>query len=195
MIRIISGSFRGRRLTTPPGFDVRPTSDRVRTALFNILGTWIVGRRVLDLFAGAGGVGFECLSRGAAHVTFVESSREARACLSRNAELLGLRQQFLIIPADAARAIPVLHGQPFDFIFADPPYRDADPLALLAALRDAQLATPDSVCVIEHAQPRLFTPDASYESWRCYRSSRYGKTCLSFFDLPSPPSIPSIPSI
>jgi len=192
MIRIISGSLRGRRLVTPPGFDVRPTSDRVRTALFNILGRWIEGRRVLDLFAGAGGVGFECLSRGAAHATFVESHRAAHACLSHNAELLNLRQQITIIPADAARAIPSLCGQRFDFIFADPPYRDADPLALLAALRNAQLAGPDSVCVIEHAHPRLFSPRALYEQWRCYRSARYGKTCLSFFDLPPPPAIPAI---
>jgi len=191
MIRIISGSLRGRRLITPAGFDVRPTSDRVRTALFNILGRWIEGRRVLDLFAGAGGVGFECLSRGAAHVTFVESNREARACLSHNAELLNLRQQILIIPADAARAIPSLRGQRFDFIFADPPYRGADPLALLAALHGAQLAGPDSVCVIEHALPRLFMPETAYEQWRCYRSSRYGKTCLSFFDLAAPPPVSS----
>ncbi len=183
MIRIISGSLRGRRLVTPPGLAVRPTSDRVRTALFNILGAWLAGRRVLDLFAGAGGVGFECLSRGAAHVTFVESSHAARACLSQNAAALGVHDRITVLPADTARAIPSLRGQTFDFIFADPPYRDADVPALLAMLHAAALAGPASVCVIEHAQPRLFAPDTCHQGWRCYRTARYGKTCLSFFDL------------
>lgn len=185
MIRIISGAFRGRHLATPEGLATRPTSDRVRTALFNILGSWIVGRRVLDLFAGAGSIGFECLSRGAAHVTFVESDRQARACLSHNAQLLGVLADITVIPAEVTHAIPALRGTHFDFIYIDPPYRYADHLGLLAALRDADVATPDSVCVIEHSLPSPFVPDAVYSSWRCYRTSRYGKTCLSFFDLQS----------
>ncbi|MCX7846740.1 MAG: 16S rRNA (guanine(966)-N(2))-methyltransferase RsmD [bacterium] len=191
MIRIISGSLRGRRLSTPPGHHTRPTSDRVRTALFNILGPWIHGRRVLDLFAGAGSVGIECLSRGAAHVTFVENNPLARASLSRNLVLLHLQPHALIIPTDVMSAIPTLRGHSFDLIFADPPYRHPDLLPLLAALRDAHLASPDTVCVIEHASPSPFRPHSLYEGWRCYRSSHYGKTCLAFFDLPT--NIPSSP--
>lgn len=130
-MRIVAGEYRGRRLTAPSGEGTRPTSDRVREALFSILGP-LAGLRVLDLFAGTGALGLEALSRGAEHATFVERDRRALAALRHNLEALG-------VPADAARVHPrdaaaflrdaVRRDDKYDLVLLDPPYRDVDRLA------------------------------------------------------------------
>ncbi len=185
MIRIIAGIHRGRRLSTPPGRKVRPTSDRARTALFNILGPWIPGRRVLDLYAGAGGVGFECLSRGAAHVTFVEEDAAAIECLTENTELLGEDARVTVFARSVRGGLEALVGRAFDLIYADPPYRDAYVSALLQRLSDAGIAHDDSIAVIEHSRRTAVEMDTMCAGWRCYRNAAYGKTTLSFFAMES----------
>lgn len=119
-MRIISGAWRGRTLEAPPGLATRPTADRVREALFSMLVSRLGSfedLRVADLFAGSGALGFEAVSRGAAHATFVESSAATAAVIHRNAAKLGADVKIL---GGSAMALP--HSEPFDLIFADPPY-------------------------------------------------------------------------
>ena len=182
MVRIITGKHRGRRLHSPAGTEVRPTSDRTRTALFNILGPWIEAKRVLDLYAGIGGIGCECLSRGASHVTFVEKNRDAIRCLKENLEMLRETANAILIPDDVERAISRLGGRhaPYDLVYADPPYRQEDAPRILALLRAAALTHPESIVIIEHAL-NPFPEGECVPGWLCYRNSRYGKAMLSFF--------------
>lgn len=125
MTRIIAGRFRGRRLLVPTGRDIRPTTDRMRERLFSMLMhpryPDIVGAQVADLFAGTGALGLEALSRGAAHVTFVEKSSASLACLKENIKALGAEGETSIMQASAS-ALPAARA-PHDFIFMDPPYR------------------------------------------------------------------------
>ena len=132
-MRIVAGRFRGRRIEAPPGAATRPTSDRVREALFSILGP-LDGERVLDLYAGSGALGIEALSRGAAHATFVDSAARPATAIRRNLETLGIgadeatvtRRDTLRFLRDAAGAQPPAR---FDLVFADPPYSSARELA------------------------------------------------------------------
>lgn len=165
MTRIIAGRFKGRRLQVPAGRDVRPTTDRMRERLFSILshGSYPAfdGSRVMDLFAGTGALGLEALSRGAAHVTFVEKSRPSLDCLRANIDALGVRDETDIMVADARR-LPAAPAA-CDFIFMDPPYRQGlvhDTLERLAAV--GWLA-PDGVVVCELAS------DESVDLPPCFR--------------------------
>ncbi len=134
-MRVIAGRYGGRRLQAPPGAATRPTADRVREALFSILGARVEGAAVLDLFAGSGSLGLEALSRGAARATFVESAPAAQRALRANAEALDADAE--IVRADALRwlrSAPAAARQ-YDLVFLDPPYREAealgDPLSAL----------------------------------------------------------------
>ena len=118
MLRVVAGTLGGRRLYTPVGARTRPTADRVREALFSILGP-VDGLRVLDLFAGSGALGIEALSRGAASATFVDSSSQAVAAVRRNLEALGVEGE--VGRRDALRWLAGAEG-PYDLVFADPPY-------------------------------------------------------------------------
>ncbi len=120
-MRVITGSARGRRLKTPENYDIRPTTDNVKESLFNILQFDIEGRRVLDLFAGTGQLGIECLSRGAAEATFVDQDRNALRIVKENLKSCGLAAQ--IVQSDALRFLE--RGGVYDLIFIDPPYDSA----------------------------------------------------------------------
>lgn len=139
MTRIISGRFRGRRLSVPKGTDIRPTTDRMRERLFSILGNKrypaLAGAHVADMFAGTGALGLEALSRGAAHVTFVEKARGSLDCLRANISALGAEADTKIIMSDAAAVTSP--AEPFDIIFMDPPYRQG----LLRPTLDHLIAT------------------------------------------------------
>jgi len=122
-VRIIAGRFKGRRLKTPKWDGVRPTSDKLRETLFNILAARVEDARVLDGFAGTGAVGIEALSRGAAHVTFVEQDRRAAALIEENAAACGLKGRYTIVCGDFVAVAPRLGaGGAFDLILLDPPY-------------------------------------------------------------------------
>jgi 16S rRNA (guanine966-N2)-methyltransferase len=125
-VRIVGGEFRGRSLATPKSHDIRPTTDRTRESLFNILShsypEALDGSRVLDCFAGTGAVGLEAISRGAASALFVETSVEGRGLLRSNIEAMGLQARARVFRRDAASLGPVGNVEPFDFLFADPPY-------------------------------------------------------------------------
>ena len=150
-MRIIAGSLKGRRLETPDWEGLRPTSDRLRETLFNVLAPRIDGARLLDGFAGTGAIGIEALSRGAAHVTFVERDARAVRLMERNLERAGLgRERHVIIRADLAVAVRRLATQPFDIIVLDPPYGAPQLTASLTAIEPVVGA--ETVLVVEHAR-------------------------------------------
>jgi 16S rRNA (guanine966-N2)-methyltransferase len=126
-MRVVAGRLGGRPLHAPKGRDTRPTSDRVREALFSILAS-VDGAHVLDLFAGSGALGIEALSRGAATVTFVDSAAAAVAAVRQNLERLGLQAEVLRMPALRALACTPVLGRQYDLVFLDPPYRMASTL-------------------------------------------------------------------
>lgn len=191
-LRIIGGTLKGRRIESPTWDGLRPTSDRLRETLFNVLAPRIAGARVLDGYAGTGAVGIEALSRGAAHVTFVEEDRRAADLIARNIERCGLSgrvrrqadhaqaagvQPYAIIRARFAGAARRLDGEPFDVIFLDPPY---GPGELAAALdRAANLVRAGTLLVIEHAR-RDAAPD-SVGGITCTRDLVSGDSALAFY--------------
>jgi len=180
VLRVIAGRFGGRRLKAPRGDGTRPTSDRVKEALFSILGN-LEGARVLDLFAGTGSLGIESLSRGAVGVVFVEAAPDALAVLRDNLRALGLTDvDATVISARVERALPqLLTLGPYDLVLADAPYADvatairtADTLAHAATSAMATL-------VIEHDAKR--PPEC--ERWQVVDRRIYGATGLSIFEL------------
>lgn len=185
MVRIIAGIHKRRLLLTPEGRATRPTADRARTALFNILGPWIEGRRVLDLYAGCGSVGFECLSRGAAQVMFVERDPRSLKCIGENARMLNETARVDVVCNDVARALEGLDLPVFDLVFADPPYREADVPVLLAMAAACRAIGSDTIMVVEHEATRGML-GTCHAGWQCYRASQYGKAQFSFFSRTEP---------
>jgi 16S rRNA (guanine966-N2)-methyltransferase len=174
-MRIVAGSHRGRRLETPADDRIRPTSDRIREALFNILGHKLdggfIGKRVLDGFAGTGALGLEALSRGAASALFVDRNRDALALCRRNAAALGLAKQADFRLADLTHA--GLATGPFDLVFLDPPYGEGLAAKALAAAHTAGWLAPAAVVAIEadRAQPEVVP-----EGFSVIDSRDYGRT-------------------
>jgi 16S rRNA (guanine966-N2)-methyltransferase len=173
-VRVVAGELRGRRIEAPPGSDTRPTTDKVREAVFNALVSRDLVRdaRVADLFAGTGALGIEALSRGAAHCTFVERDRNVVRTLRGNIEQLGLEARSRVLAADALSQAAAIDA---DLVLADPPYDfDAWP-RLLAAVRASFL--------IAEAGRSLESLDGLAEAgWEATRSKRYGRTWVTFFE-------------
>ncbi len=187
-MRVIAGQFRSRPLHALRGMDVRPTSDRLRETLFDVLAAGnpetLAGGIWLDVFAGTGAVGIEALSRGAAMVYFVESSAHAAAVIRRNLGSLGISEGFEIIEREAERALRMLDSQAVaaDICFLDPPYRMADAYAeTLGFLSQSRLLRPESTVVAEH--DRRFDPGERVGSLVRSRVLRQGDTALSFYRL------------
>lgn len=158
-MRIIAGALKGRRLLTPTWAGLRPTSDKLRETLFNVLAPRVAGARVLDLFAGTGALGIEAVSRGAVSAVFVEGDRRAQALVAENLRRCGIEDRCAIIRASAARALPQLRGGSaagsFDIVLLDPPY-DWPPASALEGV-DAVVAE-GGVVVLERAR-RTPAPD------------------------------------
>ncbi|WP_439527743.1 16S rRNA (guanine(966)-N(2))-methyltransferase RsmD [Pannonibacter sp.] len=152
-MRIIAGRFKGTALATPRSDATRPTSDRLRETIFNILahgvGVDLDGVRVLDLFAGTGALGFEAVSRGARHVTFVEEAVEPRGLIRRNMETMGLNGLAKILRRDATKLGPAGTIEPFDLVFADPPYDKGMGELALASAREGGWLASGAICVLE----------------------------------------------
>lgn len=182
-MRIIGGESRGRRLKAPRGRSVRPTSDRTREALFNILSQRIAGSWFLDLFAGAGAVGLEALSRGAERVVMVESSERAARAIEDNASAVGVTERLTLIRGKAAPAARGLAaaGAKFDIVFMDPPYRDRKALeqTLAEVAQPDGILAPDAVVVVEHSAHAA--PPAAVGILIAERSRRFGEGALTFF--------------
>ena len=176
MIRVIGGQLKGRRLETPDWDGLRPTSDRLRETLFNILMPRIAGARVLDGYAGTGAVGIEALSRGAAHVTFVDHDPRAAALIRTNLTRCGVSDRHVIIRARLAGASGRLDGR-FDIVFLDPPYGAAELESGLDA--GAPLVGKEGLLVIEHAT-RDAAPGSAHGLART-RELIQGDSALAFY--------------
>jgi 16S rRNA (guanine966-N2)-methyltransferase len=163
-------------VSAPSGRAVRPTPARVKEALFSILGQRIDGARVLDLFAGSGALGFEALSRGAAHVTFVESHRRTAEALRATAQALALADRATVIAAPAERVAARLTGR-YDIVFADPPFAVPYPAALFGRLHAGGAVDAQTLVVYEHSSLNPAPDDARFA---LLRTARYGAVALSF---------------
>jgi 16S rRNA (guanine966-N2)-methyltransferase len=175
IVRVIAGQFKGRRLKTPQWEGVRPTSDKLRETLFNILAPRISGARVLDAYAGTGALGLEALSRGAAHVTFVEKDRRAAVLINENAQICGVKGGYTIVCGDFLASRGGIAGS-FDLILLDPPYDITNVHHVLD--RAAGLLASDGLLVLERAT-RL-DPDAPATLERV-RDVRSGDSTLTVF--------------
>jgi 16S rRNA (guanine966-N2)-methyltransferase len=185
-MRVIAGQYRSRPLAAPRGSETRPTSDRLRETLFNVLAPRIEGSIFLDLFAGSGAVGIEALSRGAREVIFVEQADPAMKAIRANLASLGIRSGYGLEPRSALSAIRRLASQAkqADILFLDPPYDRADDyesvLTLLGA-EAASLLASGAVVIAEHA--RRDTLADRYGSLECYRRLKQGDAALSFYRM------------
>ena len=179
MLRIISGTVRGRRLATQRGESIRPTSDRIKESIFNILGEQIEGEVVLDLFAGTGNLGIEALSRGARKVLFVEKGRRAVSLIQKNLLTCGLEASAEILMSDVHRAIGVLHrrGEVFDVILMDPPYGRGFVALTLKRLQSQRIYHERSILVLQHDR-REPLPDPG-GAWNLLQQRKIGDTILS----------------
>lgn len=182
-MRIVGGEFRGRPLVTPRSQDIRPTSDRTREAVFNVIahrfGEKLAGARVLDLFAGTGALGLEAMSRGAGFGMFIEESAEGRGLIRTNIEALGLTGRTKIFRRDATRLGEVGTIQPFNLVFADPPYgKGLGERALRAALEGGWLL-PKALCVVEEAAS---APFGLVDGFSPLDERSYGDTVVRFFE-------------
>jgi 16S rRNA (guanine(966)-N(2))-methyltransferase RsmD len=182
-MRIIAGSHKGRRLLSPTTNDVRPTSGRVKEALFSILGDRISGATVLDLFAGTGAIGIEALSRGAAHVMFVESHAASLRLLKTNLDQCRLLENTQVYPGESHTFLQhaARNRLTFDIIFADPPYRNDSTSTLLPLLGQSAMILPHTVVILEHPTKHQIPPQVG--PLNRVRQYRYGDTSLSLFRL------------
>jgi 16S rRNA (guanine966-N2)-methyltransferase len=166
-MRVVGGWLRGRTLVAPKSQAIRPTADRLRESLFNILvhayGDPITGARVLDLFAGTGALAIEALSRGAAFALFVDDGAEARALLRENVAALGLGGTTRIFRRDATKLGPAHPVEPFGLVFLDPPYGHGLAEKALASARDGGWLTPDALVVVEEAADAGFKSPDGFE--------------------------------
>lgn len=175
-MRVISGSARGRRLKELQGMDTRPTTDKVKESLFNIIQFELLGRRVMDLFGGTGQLGIEALSRGATHCTFVDQRREAAALIRENVKACGLSELSQVVQGDAISFLTSCREK-FDVIFLDPPYQTDLLDRSLEAITRFDILREHGIIVCESAADRSLPPLASpYEQGREYR---YGKIKLT----------------
>jgi 16S rRNA (guanine(966)-N(2))-methyltransferase RsmD len=195
-MRVIAGTYRSRPLIAPRGMATRPTSDRLRETLFNVLAPYVEGARFADLYAGTGAVGIEALSRGAAHVTFVESAASAIAALRANLAALGIRSGFQLEERSVPLALrnvaarnpadgnPAHRDPHFTLVYLDPPWEDAaaykQSLALLAGSAAALLA-PDAIVIAEHGRRGSAPLADTYGTLQRYRLLEQGDAALSFY--------------
>jgi len=178
-MRIISGEARGRKLIAPAGEDTRPTADKVRGSLFNIIGARVYDARVLDLFGGTGAMALEALSRGAEHAVIVDCARDAIQAIERNAEGVlkdELASRARIIRADYRTAIGSLGGMKFDLVFLDPPYRMVEAYAdALNRLKAIDALSEDCLIIVERQKEQTVPLPEGFES---YDVRSYGATSI-----------------
>lgn len=184
-MRIIAGTAKGRTLRVPRHAELRPTADRVKETIFNVLGQWLDGETVLDLYAGVGGLGLEALSRGAKQATFVERSRETIAALAENARLLGFAAQSTTLLKPVERALEQLAKQDatFTLVFSDAPYAEHAGTTVLEKLDAGALVVPGGRVVIEHDK-REVVPERVGRLGRV-DERRFGDTNVTFYERDS----------
>ena len=180
-MRIISGTAKGRKLFAPAGDDTRPTSDKIRGSVFNIIGQRVYDAQVLDLFGGTGALSIEAISRGAAHAVIVDSARPAIQMIERNAQNVAKEdfdKRIRILKSDYRSAIGLLEGRVFDLVFLDPPYRMAEAYAdALLRLDSLGCIADDALIVMERLKA---TPVKVPEGFESFDTRAYGETAVEF---------------
>lgn len=182
-MRIITGIARGCKLKSPKGLVTRPTADRVKESLFNILGSEVLSAQILDLFAGTGNLGLESLSRGAAHATFIDQNLESIHIIQENATHTKLVASSEIVKQDVFTALRRLDGmsRKFDLVFCDPPYQKGLAEKTLYLLDELSILREGAIIVIEHARDEALDLALKNIAFKCNR--RYGATTISFFSM------------
>ncbi|MBE5777288.1 MAG: 16S rRNA (guanine(966)-N(2))-methyltransferase RsmD [Clostridiales bacterium] len=177
-MRIIAGTARSRPIKAPRGMDTRPTLDRVRETIFNILQFDVQQARVLDLYAGSGALSLEAVSRGAEHAYLVDMGRAAAQVIKENIALLRFEDKCTFLPMTDTQALSRLAGERFDLVFLDPPYR-MDTTDIILRMRDMKMLDEDSVLVVEFDknEPRL------PEEFVCYKQREFGEIRVHFYRL------------
>ena len=185
-MRVIAGTYRSRVLKSLKGLALRPTSDRLRETLFNVLGPGVADSRFIDLFAGTGAIGIEALSRGATEVVFVENHAPAATLIRRNLESLGIRKGAMVLATDALRSLEMLtsgkkgKSSLYDYVFLDPPYYAAKDYArVLESLGSGNLLAPGGLVIAEHR--RSFELPEEMGALQCYRVLKLGDAALSLY--------------
>jgi 16S rRNA (guanine(966)-N(2))-methyltransferase RsmD len=185
-MRVIAGTYRSRILKSLKGLALRPTSDRLRETLFNVLGSGVRGSRFLDVFAGTGAVGIEALSRGAAYVSFIENHAPSAALIRKNLAALNVHTGVTVICADAVRALETLEPKlksgdaAYDYIFIDPPYAaTADYSRVLQKIATSLLLADRGIVTVEHR--KTFDLPESFGTLKRVRLLRQGDAALSFY--------------
>lgn len=185
-MRVIAGTYRSRILKSLKGLALRPTSDRLRETLFNVLGPAVGGARFLDVFAGTGAVGIEAISRGASEVVFIENHPPAAALIRKNLDSLGVRARATVLGVDALRGLETLAAgrkggsTPFDFVFLDPPYAATEEYTrVLRYLGAASFLAPGCIVIAEHRHN--FELPARAGALARYRVLKQGDAALSFY--------------
>ncbi len=173
--------YRGRRLKGPKGMEIRPTGDRLKETLFNILNPRISGAVVFDVFSGTGGIGIEALSRGAGRVVFIERDPAANRLIRQNLQICEVEEDFLIIQEDVFTTLRSLARQGIraDIIFFDPPYNWEHYADLLQLAFKPELMSSHASVIVEHGR-KADLPESG-EGYRLYRTVRQGDNCLSFY--------------
>ena len=177
-MRVITGSARGRRLKELEGMETRPTTDRVKEGLFSALQFDIEGRKVLDLFAGTGQLGIECLSRGAASAVFVDRRADAVKLIRENLRLTELEDRARVVAGDSMEYLKSIR-EPFDIIFLDPPYAAGLLEPAIAHIAKFDILAPHGIIAAEHPAARVLPALAS--PYRLHRTYRYGKIALTLY--------------
>lgn len=180
-MRVISGKVRGLKLNTPKNEDVRPTTDRVKESLFNMINPYIMESSVLDLFAGTGSLGIECLSRGANKCVFVDISKESIAIVKSNIKKARVEKESIVLNSDFKDAISKLKLQEnkFDVIFMDPPYYKNMFIDALQKIDNASLLNEDGIIIIEHDSKDVFPENIG--RLEKSRDKKYGNTTITFY--------------
>lgn len=182
-MRIISGKVRGLKLNAPKNDDVRPTTDRVKESLFNIINGHMIDSNVLDLFAGTGSLGIECLSRGASKCVFVDINKSSLDIVKSNIKKARLETESEVMNLDCKTAIDKLkiRNEKFDLIFMDPPYYEKLFVSSLQKISDSKILSEDGLVVVEHDTVEKI-PDSVGEL-RKEKSRKYGNTTLTFYSM------------
>ena len=182
-LRVISGKARGLKLDSPKNQDVRPTTDRVKESLFNIINPYIRESNILDLFAGTGSLGIECLSRGAKNCVFVDKSKDSINIIKSNVKKARVENESTILNIDFKDAVKRLssQNQKFDVIFMDPPYYENMFIECLKIIDELNLLYEDGIIIVEHDTKDLF--DESIGNLVKSRDKKYGNTTLTFYKL------------
>lgn len=190
LVRVISGRAKGRPLKSVPGTGTRPTTDKVKEALFSMIGPYFDGGAALDLFAGTGGLGIESISRGMDKAVFIDADSKSLDTIKANLAATGFTSQAEVFRNDAARALKVLErrGYRFHLVFLDPPYRMKNGDALMTELRHKGLLHDDALIVLEYESS--YTYPETLEGFQHLRSARYGETAVSIYRFTGSSSVP-----